>query len=60
VGVHLAGTVEIGEHTMIGAGATVINNVKIYRDCMIGAGAVVVKNIEKQGTYMGVPAERCK
>jgi len=60
VGAHLAGTVEVGPNTMIGAGTTVINNVKICSDCIIGAGAVVVKNIDEQGTYVGVPAERCK
>lgn len=58
VGSHLAGTVEIGEKTWIGAGATVINNIKICKECMIGAGAVVVKEINENGTYMGVPAKR--
>ena len=57
VGVHVAGTVEIGTRTWIGAGATVSNNIKICGDCMIGAGAVVVKSIEKEGTYVGVPAK---
>lgn len=58
VGSHLAGTVEIGEKTWIGAGATVINNIKICEECMIGAGAVVVKSIDKAGMYMGLPAKR--
>lgn len=55
VGSHLAGTVQIGKRTWIGAGAVVSNNIKICEDCMIGAGAVVVKDIEKSGIYVGVP-----
>lgn len=58
VGSHVAGTVNIGKRTWIGAGATVINNVTICGNCMIGAGAVVIKNIEEPGTYIGVPAMR--
>lgn len=58
VGAHVAGTVQIGTRTWIGAGATVINNVKICSDCMIGAGAVIVEDINERGTYVGVPAKR--
>jgi acetyltransferase-like isoleucine patch superfamily enzyme len=52
----LCGTVNVGRHTWIGAGATVINNIDICSNCTIGAGTVVIKNIEKSGTYIGVPA----
>ena len=58
VGAHLAGTVEIGAQTWIGAGAVVSNNLKIVENCMIGAGAVVVRPLEEEGTYVGVPAKR--
>lgn len=58
IGSHVAGTVEIGRCTWIGAGATVSNNVKICSNCMIGAGAVVVGDIRNAGTYIGVPARR--
>ena len=58
VGVHVAGTVEIGKYTWMGAGAIVKNNVIICAECMIGAGAVVVKDIMDTGTYVGVPARR--
>lgn len=58
IGVRLAGTVCIKERTMIGASATVINNISICSDCIIGAGAVVVKDITKCGTYVGMPAGR--
>lgn len=56
VGAHLCGTVNIGKHTWIGAGATVKNGIKICGGCMIGAGAVVVKSIIEAKTYVGVPA----
>jgi UDP-3-O-[3-hydroxymyristoyl] glucosamine N-acyltransferase len=57
VGVHIAGTVNIGNEVFVCAGATVINNLNICGECVIGAGAVVIKNIESVGTYLGVPAE---
>ena len=60
VGSHIAGTVNIGERTWIGAGAIVKNNVNICGDCMIGAGAVVVKDINEAGTYVGLPARKIK
>ena len=58
VGVHVAGTVNLGEKVWLGAGATIRNNVSICADCIIGAGAVVVKDITESGTYIGVPAKR--
>lgn len=58
VGSHLAGTVQVGAETMIGAGAIVSNNVCICGGCMVGAGAVVVKDITEAGTYVGVPARK--
>lgn len=60
VGTHLCGTVEVGKHSWIGAGATISNNCSICSQCMIGAGAVVVKDITEAGTYIGVPARRIK
>lgn len=58
VGAHLAGNVEVGKRTWIGAGATVSNNIYICSGCIIGAGAVVVKDINNSGTYVGVPARK--
>lgn len=58
VGAHVAGNVDVGERTWIGAGATVSNNVCICHDCMIGAGTVVIKDIKETGTYVGVPAKK--
>lgn len=60
VGSHLCGTVSVGDGTWIGAGAIVINNVSICPDCMIGAGAVVINDIYKEGTYVGIPAEKIR
>lgn len=60
VGAHIAGTVQVGIRTWIGAGATVSNNVNITSDCMIGAGTVVIKDVRESGTYIGVPAERIR
>ncbi len=60
VGVHLCGTIKVGEKTWIGAGSTVINNVNICGNCTIGAGAVVIKDIDEIGTYIGVPAKMIK
>lgn len=57
VGSHLCGTVSVGNRTWVGAGATVSNNISICDDVMIGAGTVVVKDIEKEGTYIGIPAK---
>lgn len=55
-GVHLSGTVEVGEGTWLGTGAVTINNIKICDGCMVGAGAVVVGDIREAGTYTGIPA----
>ena len=60
VGVHIAGTVNIGYKTWIGIGASVCNDLNICGGCMIGAGAVVVKDIEESGAYVGVPVHRLK
>lgn len=57
VGAHVAGTVEIGSKAWIGAGATVINNIVICSECIVGAGAVVINDLDKQGTYIGIPAK---
>ena len=60
VGAKIAGTVNIGQITWIGIGAVVKNNISICSDCIIGAGGVVVVDIKEHGTYVGVPAKKCK
>ena len=59
-GVHVAGTVSVGECTWIGIGTSIKNNLYITSNCIIGAGAAVVKNIKEQGTYVGVPVFKIK
>ncbi|MEG1090305.1 MAG: hypothetical protein RSE38_03205, partial [Acinetobacter sp.] len=55
-GVHLSGTVKIGEGTWLGTGAVVSNNVNICGDCTVGAGSVVIRDISIAGIYVGSPA----
>ncbi|MEK3806943.1 acetyltransferase [Bacillus sp. FSL H8-0547] len=57
-GVHLAGSVKIGQGTWIGIGSAVSNNITITGGCKVGAGAVVVKDITEPGVYIGVPVRR--
>lgn len=59
-GVHIAGTVKIGEETWLGIGSTVINNINISSKCIIGAGGLVNKDIEESGTYVGIPVRKVK
>lgn len=57
-GVHLAGSVKIGQGSWMGIGSVVSNNIKIASGCKAGAGSVVVKDITESGTYVGVPVRR--
>jgi len=57
-GVHLAGTVFVGQYTWIGIGAVVINNVSIAQDIVVGAGAAVIHDLVQSGTYIGIPARK--
>lgn len=58
VGAHLCGAVTVGVGTWIGAGATVIQEVRICEGCMIGAGSTVIRDITQPGTYVGVPVKQ--
>jgi sugar O-acyltransferase (sialic acid O-acetyltransferase NeuD family) len=57
-GVHLAGTVKVGQGSWLGIGSVVSNNINIIAGCKIGAGAVVIKDINETGIYIGTPAKR--
>lgn len=48
---------QIGDNCFIGAGATIIGNIRIGDNVTIGANAVVVKDIPDNATVGGVPAE---
>lgn len=49
----------IGENTLVGIGAIVLNNARIGKNCIIGAGAVVTENttIPDNSLVVGVPAK---
>jgi sugar O-acyltransferase (sialic acid O-acetyltransferase NeuD family) len=55
-GCHLCGSVRIGSHTLIGAGATVVRGVSIGANTVIGAGSVVVADIPANVVALGNPA----
>ncbi|NHM29259.1 NeuD/PglB/VioB family sugar acetyltransferase [Neobacillus terrae] len=52
----ITGTVEIGEGTCVGSGATIIPNNRIGEWTTIGAGATVVNNIPGNCIAIGTPA----
>ena len=56
-GVLLAGSVAVGECSLVGTGAVVLPGVKIGRGCVIGAGAVVNRDIPDGAVAYGVPAK---
>ncbi len=56
----IAGRCILGRAVLIGAGATVIDNVRICDGVIVGAGAVVIRDILEPGTYVGNPARRRK
>ena len=53
----LAGNGVIGQGTMIGLGAFIIQGVKIGKWCIIGAGAVVIRDVPDFSVVAGVPAK---
>jgi sugar O-acyltransferase (sialic acid O-acetyltransferase NeuD family) len=57
-GVHLAGTVKVGQGSWLGIGSLVSNNINITSKCKIGAGGVVIEDITESGTYVGIPVRR--
>ncbi|KAJ3674002.1 hypothetical protein LUZ60_005994 [Juncus effusus] len=48
---------KVGDGVLIGAGASVLGNVRIGDGAKIGAGAVVVKMVPAGGTAVGTPAK---
>jgi len=52
------GPVEVGSHVFIGAGATILYDVKIGDRVIIAAGTLVNRDLEGGGVYAGVPARR--
>lgn len=54
----LCGHVEIGEGTLIGAGAVVVPCVKIGKNCIIDAGVSVTQNVPDFTRIKAIPFER--
>ena len=52
---------KIGDNTMIGMGAILMNGCKIGKNCIIGAGALVTQNVEipDNSLVVGNPGKTC-
>lgn len=48
---------KIGNRVLIGAGASVLGNIKVGDDAKIAAGSVVLKSVSSKCTVAGVPAK---
>lgn len=51
------GPLTIGEHSWVGAGATILDGVSVGRGVIVGAGSVVTKDVEDFSIIAGVPAK---
>ena len=49
----------IGDNSLVGMGATILNGAKIGRNCLIGAGALITENkvIPDNSLVMGSPGK---
>jgi sugar O-acyltransferase (sialic acid O-acetyltransferase NeuD family) len=54
-GVHLGGTVCVGEGAFVGIASTVIHNKTIGEWSTVGAGAVIIRDVVPRTTVVGVP-----
>ncbi|MFQ5717979.1 MAG: acetyltransferase [Acidobacteriota bacterium] len=55
-GVILTGRVNVGAHTLIGAGSTVLPDVRIGADATVGAGSLVTRDVPDGVVVWGSPA----
>ena len=55
-GVHIGGTVNIGENTWACLGSSIINNVNIGSNVIIAAGAAVINSVPDNVMVTGIPA----
>ena len=56
-GVTLAGCCHLEMHSTVGAGATIIDQIRIGENSVVGAGSVVTKDIPANVVAYGVPAQ---
>lgn len=54
--VTLAGAVELGGHSDIGAGAKIMGPAKLGQHVQVGANAVVTRDVPDHGIVVGIPA----
>lgn len=52
------GCIEIMDNVFIGAGTTILYNVRIGSNVIVGGESVVTKDLEPNSVYAGVPARR--
>ena len=52
----VSGAVVVGERSLIGAGATVLQGLRVGDDAVVGAGACVVRDVAARAVVRGVPA----
>lgn len=52
------GSIEVGSHVFIEAGATILYDVKIGDRVIIAAGALVERDLPSGGVYGGIPARK--
>jgi sugar O-acyltransferase (sialic acid O-acetyltransferase NeuD family) len=57
-GTHLAGTVKVGNLSMIGTGSAIIPGIKIGAMVIVGAGSVVVRDLPDGALAFGNPARQ--
>lgn len=48
---------KLGNHVLVGAGASILGNIKIGDCSRVAAGSVVLKDVEEMTTVAGVPAK---
>lgn len=55
-GARLGGAVKVGEAALVGAGSTVLRNLRIGAEATLGAGAVALNDVPANQAWAGVPA----
>ena len=54
---YIAGRVNIGKWSIIGANSTIFPDIKIGENCFIGARSIVRKNVPDNSIVIGQPAK---
>jgi len=57
-GVNFAGFTHVESYVNIGIGVSSVQGVSIGSDSIIGGQSMLIKNVEKNSTYVGVPAKK--